>query len=94
MGRPKKAIDEGTMFHMLKNSAPVRNIAKYFGVHRDTLYANYGDIVREGRKAYYEAVYARIDEVTKKYKEEQAIKEAMKKPKRRPRGFPKSLWIP
>ena len=35
IGRPKKEIDAGIIFHMVKNSAPVRTIARFLGVHRD-----------------------------------------------------------
>ncbi len=38
MGRPRKEIDKGVMFHMLMNNAPVTHIARHLGIHRDTLY--------------------------------------------------------
>lgn len=54
-GRPKKCIDIGVMFHMIKNNAPIAAVAKYLGIHRDTLYVNYRYIIEDARKAHKEA---------------------------------------
>lgn len=53
-GRPKKEIDAGIIFHMLKNNAPIVKVAKYLGVHRDTIYANHRDMIEEARRAGHE----------------------------------------
>ena len=54
-GRPKKCIDIGVMFHMIKNNAPIAAVARYLGIHRDTLYVNYRQIIEDARKAHKEA---------------------------------------
>lgn len=54
-GRPRKEIDEGVLFHMLKNKAPVSAIAKHLGVNRDTIYVRYRHLIREGRLANIQA---------------------------------------
>mgnify|MGYP002413567555 CR=1 FL=1 len=50
-GRPKKEINTDEMLHMMRNGAPVRVVARLLGVHRDTLYARYHDVIEAGRRA-------------------------------------------
>lgn len=94
MGRPRKEIDRGVMFHMLKNDAPVTHIARHLGVHRDTLYVNYPDLIKEGRESQREAwqeIRAPImEEWLRKRREKEEAKRA--KRKYRPRGLHPSLW--
>lgn len=45
-------MDSGIIFHMLKNNAPVKLVAKHVGVHRDTLYANYREVIEGGRASH------------------------------------------
>lgn len=50
-GRPQKEVDPGVMLHMMRNGAPVKVVARLFGVHRDTLYVRYRDVIEAGRRA-------------------------------------------
>lgn len=50
-GRPRAIIDEGVVFHMIKNYGSIKAIAEHFGVCRDTILANFGDTIREVRRA-------------------------------------------
>jgi len=54
-GRPRKNIDEGVLFHMLKNSASISEVARHLGIHRDTIYTNFRPIIDEARKSHREA---------------------------------------
>lgn len=82
-GRKKKEIDLGVMFHMIKNNAPITAVAKHFGIHRDTLYSNYAQVIKEARQAHTEAWKVIADEMFRAFLERKRLKEAMKKPKRR-----------
>jgi hypothetical protein len=79
-GRPKKDVDIGVMFHMLKNDAPVTAIARHLGIHRDTLYVNYAQIINAGReamlKAWREAIAPWLEECARKRRLKQLKLEA------------------
>lgn len=94
MGRPRKKIDPGVVYHMTKNNAPVAAIAKFFKVHRDTLYANFKEEIKEGRALYYKELYARIDAYLEKCREENRLKDSAKTTKRkyRTKGSHPIFW--
>ena len=86
-GRPRKDIDHGILFHMVKNSAPIKAIACYFSVHRDTIYANFPDIIKEAQASYNQSLRV-IQEITlikwlKEKRMKEAEKQAAKRKKRR-----------
>lgn len=78
-GRPKKDVDVGLVFHMLKNNAPITKVAKHIGVHRDTLYANYPDLIKEAYASHREAWRKIADEMIAKWDEQKKVKEVSKK---------------
>lgn len=92
---PKKELDVGIITHMLKNKAPVTYIAKHLGVHRDTLYANYGEAIQRGREAHREAwrviMLPKIKALIKRRREIQEAKWAKRRRSRR--GIHPSFWI-
>ena len=52
-GRPKKPIDEQTLYELAETMLPMESIAQLLDCHVDTLYARYSDTIkkaREGRK--------------------------------------------
>lgn len=61
-GRPRKEVDPGIISHMLQNGAPIAVISKHVGVSRDTIYANYGDVIRQARISNNELMRKRIHE--------------------------------
>lgn len=94
MGRSRKEIDKGVMLHMLKNKAPLTVVAKQLGIHRDTLYKNYAELIEEGREAnrqaWKEITTPVIEEWLRKRREKQEAKKG--KRKYRPRGLHPSYW--
>lgn len=49
LGRPRKILDEELIARFIGKGFTVEYVANYFGVHVDTLYANYSDALRKGK---------------------------------------------
>lgn len=49
-GQPKKMLDEALLKKMAAEDCTVAEIAATLGCHRDTIYARYSDVLREGRE--------------------------------------------
>jgi hypothetical protein len=49
LGRPRKIIDTDKLSGLIGKGFTVEFAADFFGVHVDTLYANYSDALRKGR---------------------------------------------
>lgn len=83
MGRRRKEIDPGIIFHMLLNKAPIAAVAKHCKCHPDTIFANFGDIIREARQAHYKAWQAihwpLLEEKIKQREEKRKAKMVKKK---------------
>lgn len=78
-GRPRKDIDVGVMFHMLKNSAPLAVVARHLGVSRDTLYANFPNLIKEAY-ASHRATWRKIaEESFAKWLEAKKLKDEAKR---------------
>jgi predicted transcriptional regulator len=89
-GRPRKDIDLGVIFHMIKNGAEITKVAKHLGIHRDTIYANYRYLVNEAlvlrRKTWREIMeveYQKREVEAQKKMEERRLKEIAKRLERR-----------
>lgn len=81
-GRPRKDIDIEFMKHMISNKAEAADVAKFFGVHRDTIYASYNQVVIEGRKLWWEK-WSKISEVKfQNSLKKRKMKEELRKKKR------------
>jgi hypothetical protein len=62
-GRPRKDVDVGVIFHMLKNGAPIAAVARHIGIHRDTLYTNFRSVIEEARVSHHAAWKVISDEM-------------------------------
>jgi hypothetical protein len=93
-GRPRKEIDTGLMFHMIKNSAPIKAVAKFLGVHRDTLYTNYRSIIDEARSCHRAAWRIIADEMHRQFLVKIWLKEEKKRKKRKYRSGYFNRWRP
>ncbi len=49
-GQPKKILDEAILLKMAAEDCTVSEIASELDCHRDTIYANYSDILKKGRE--------------------------------------------
>lgn len=82
-GRPKKDVDVGVIFHMVKNDATITAVARHLGIHRDTIYSNYTHVIDEARKAHRKAwrviADARHEELLQKRIQKELAKRAKRK---------------
>jgi transposase-like protein len=89
-GRPRKHIDPGVIFHMIKNNAEITDVARHLGIHRDTIYTNYRQLIDQAREIHRAEWKALRDVELEKWLEEKRLKELSKglskrthKPKRK-----------
>lgn len=82
-GRPRKNIDEGVMFHMMKNKAPITAVARYLGIHRDTIYVNFSEVIKDARKAYEEKWRVLAGKMAEQFFERHRLRESAKMKKRK-----------
>lgn len=82
-GRPKKDIDVGVMFHMIKNNAAIAFVARHLGVHRDTLYANFRLVIEDARASHREAWKEIMDPWIEERIRQRQLKRESKRKKRR-----------
>lgn len=86
-GRPRKIIDPGVVFHMIKNCAPITAVANHLGVHRDTLYANFPVLIKEAYASHREAWGKISDEMFANWLEQKRLIEELQQPKRKKRKY-------
>lgn len=83
VGRPRKEIDTGLLFHLIKNKCSVAAAAKFLGIHRDTIYSRHRSTIEEGRAANQRAWAIIADKMHEAFLEKLRRKEAAKPKKRR-----------
>lgn len=93
-GRPRKDIDTVVILHMLQNKAPIVFIARFLGVHRDTLYSSYRPVIDEGLARHRAAWKIIGDEMHRQFLERKRLKEEGKRKKRRYRSGYFNRWHP
>jgi hypothetical protein len=49
LGRPRKVLDENKISELVGKGFTYEFVADFFGVHVDTLYANYSEALRKGK---------------------------------------------
>lgn len=82
-GRPWKEVDAGIIYHMLKNNVPVSRVARHLGIHRDTIYANFREVIDEGRAGWRDAWKKIADAMFAEFLEKKRLKEDARKKRRR-----------
>jgi predicted nucleotidyltransferase len=83
-GRPRKDVDVGIVFHMIRNKAPIAAVSRHLNIHRDTLYANFRSVIDAARLSHSEAWKVIYDEMFARFLERKRLKEEAK---RRKRGY-------
>jgi len=82
-GRPRKEVDPGVILHMLTNNAPISRIAKHIGIHRDTIYTNYRQVIEAARVCNREAWKKISDAMFEEFLEKKRLKDEASNSRRR-----------
>ena len=82
-GRPRKDIDPLIVIHMISNRAQAVDVAKFLGVHRDTIYASHREAFDEGRKLFREKWSVISAKMFQDFLKKRKLKEELRKKKRK-----------
>lgn len=97
-GRPRKLIDTEILFSMIRENKPIAAIARHLKINKDTIYANYWDVIKAGRAALQDDIRRRVDEelprllAAKAERDRRALLASIPK-RRKKRPYVKRNWV-